>query len=502
MSQSQPITASDGKLALSAQGGTGEATLELGQAGVKPSIAESLPVDGAQGNLSQEVARAEPSLRRRVFNLAWPVISENFLQTMLGIVDTVMVARLGPEALAGVGAALQIMFFVISALSAMSIGSSVLVAQAVGARDYIRAGRFAKQSLVWSVLISIPLIAIGLWAAEPIISIFGMEPEVTAMGADYLRVTMGTVVVLTLSLLSGGVLRGVGDSRTPMLITLAANVINVVLTYGLIFGELGMPELGVVGSAWGTFASRLFGFTVLFIVMWRGIKGVTIRGRDNWLPDFKMARQLLNIGIPAALEQMLNSVGFLTMSLVVAQLGTLALAAHRVALNAMSISFLPGFGFALAATALVGQSIGARRRDEALAVGSIATTWAMIWMGSLGLIFLFFAPWIIAFFTPDPTVVEMGSGGLRAIALTQIFWAISNVQSGALRGTGDTKYPLRVGTSGIWGAVIIGWIMVTFIGGGLAAIWGAFLITAPITAFLVRRRFRHVMTQEEVEPVV
>lgn len=477
-------------------------------AAIEPPQVNDAPEDGQQplahaaqtGTQEADTASDEPPLRRRVFNLAWPVISENFLQTMLGIVDTAMVARLGPEALAGVGAALQIMFFVISALSAMSIGSAVLVAQAVGARDLARAGRFAKQSLVWSVLISIPLVVLGMWAAEPIIGIFGMEPAVTQMGADYLRVTMGTVVVLTLSLLGGGVLRGVGDSRTPMLITLAANVINVILTYGLIFGELGMPELGVVGSAWGTFLSRLFGFTVLFIVMWRGVNGVTIRGRANWLPDLGLARQLLKIGVPAAVEQMLNSVGFLTMSIVVAQLGTLALAAHRIALNAMSVSFLPGFGFAMAATALVGQSIGARRRDEALAVGSIATTWAMAWMGTLGVIFLFFAPWIIALFTPDPTVVEMGGAGLRAIALTQIFWAVSFVQSGALRGTGDTQYPLRVGTSGIWGAVIIGWLLVTFVGGGLTSIWGAFLITAPITAFLVRRRFRQVMTQE-VAPV-
>src|SRR5690606_15987703 len=108
-----------------------------------------------------------PSLPRRVFNLAWPVISENFLQTMLGIVDTIMVARLGPGALAGVGSAIQIMFFIISALSATSVGSSVLVAQSVGAQDYDRASRFAKQSLVWSMLISIPLLLIGLIAAEP-----------------------------------------------------------------------------------------------------------------------------------------------------------------------------------------------------------------------------------------------------------------------------------------------------------------------------------------------
>lgn len=447
---------------------------------------------------SVHVPTAAISMRRRVFNLAWPVISENFLQTMLGIVDTIMVARLGPGALAGVGSAIQIMFFIISALSATSVGSSVLVAQSVGAQDYERASRLAKQSLVWSVLISIPLLLIGLIAAEPIISIFGMEPEPSKIGADYLRVTMGTLSVLTLMLLGGGVLRGVGDSRTPMMITFVANIVNVIFTYGLIFGELGMPELGAVGSAWGTFISRVVGFSILFWVMWRGVKGVSIRGSAGWWPEWKLARQILKIGLPAATEQMLNSVGFLTMSIVVAQLGTLALAAHRVALNAMSISFLPGLGFALAATALVGQSVGARRPDEAKAVTTIATQWALVWMCILAVIFLFFAEKIIAIFTPDPTVVALGGAGLRAIALTQPFWAINMVQSGGLRGTGNTQFPLRVGTSGIWAAVLLG-ALFTFLTDknyGLVPIWAAFLFTAPVTAFLTFRKFRRTIDSD------
>lgn len=453
----------------------------------------SLVVDAeAPAAVAQPAAPAVP-MQRRVFNLAWPVISENFLQTMLSIVDTIMVARLGPEALAGVGAALQIMFFLISALSATSVGSSVLVAQAIGAQKFERAGLLAKQSLVWSVIISIPLIIAGIFAAEPIIAIFGMEPAPTQIGADYLRVMMGTGAVLTLLLLGSGVLRGAGDSRTPMLITLFANVINIVFTYGLIYGELGMPEMGAVGSAWGTFISRAVGFAILFWVMWRGVNGVTIRGRAGWMPDLPLARSILKLGIPAATEQMINSVGFTVMSIVVAQLGTLALAAHRVALNAMSVSFLPGFGFAMAATALVGQSIGAGRPEDAKAVVKIATQWAMIWMGTLGLVFLFFAEAIIGIFTPDPDVIRMGSAGLRVIALTQPFMAISMVQNGGLRGSGDTHYPLRVGTAGTWAAVLLGALLLNTVGGGLTSVWGAFIVTTPVTAYLAWRRFRKTM---------
>src|SRR5690242_5311750 len=147
-------------------------------------------------------------LRRRVLGLAAPMIGENFLETLLGIVDTLLVAGLGAVAIAGVGSALQIMFFLISALSALAIGSSVLVAQAVGARDLARAGQLGRQSLIWSVLCSIPLSLGGLLLARPVIGLFGLEPQVAAIGVQYLQVTMGTVVVLVALFIGGGVLRG------------------------------------------------------------------------------------------------------------------------------------------------------------------------------------------------------------------------------------------------------------------------------------------------------
>jgi putative MATE family efflux protein len=432
--------------------------------------------------------------------LAWPVISENFLQTLLGIVDTIFVARLGAEALAGVGAAVQIMFFVFSILMATSVGSSVLVAQAIGARDSGRAGKISKQSLTWSVVLSIPLVLTGIFFAKPLIDIFGMEAHVTAIGVDYLQVMMGTVVVFSLSFLGGGVLRGAGNSRTPMLVTLIANVINIVLTYGLVFGELGMPEMGAVGSAWGTFYSRLIGFGILFWIMWRGFNGVSIRGRGDWLPQITTARQILKIGVPAAIEQLLNSVGFLVMSIVVAQLGTAAMAANRVAMNALSLSFLPGVGFGMAASALIGQSIGARKPDEGRAVSEIATQWAILWMSSLGVIFFFFSRNIVMFFTSDPAVIEIGAAGLQIMAFTQPFWAITIVQSNALRGTGNSQYPLRVGVTALWIAVLLGAVAIQYIDGGLGLLWGMFLVTSPFNALLQWRKFRSEIADPKLIP--
>ena len=434
------------------------------------------------------------SIQRRVFNLAWPVISENFLETLLGIVDTWLVASLGAIAIAGIGAAIQFMFFVIAAMSAVSVGNSVLVAQAVGARNFVRASYVAKQSLVWSVILSIPLIVIGLVAAEQLVSIFGLEPEVALIGAQYLRVTMGTVAVLTLLFLGGGVLRGAGDSRTPMLVTALANVLNVFLAYGLIYGKFGLPQMGAVGSAWATFIARSVALVLLLRALWRGSNGVSIQGEGSWWPQWAIASQVLKIGVPAAMEQVLINLAFLTFTIVISHLGTDVLAAQRIAMNAMSISFLPGFGFAIAATALVGQSIGARRPEEGATVAKIATIWVVIWMGTLGVLFFLFASQIMHLFTSDPTVVAAGTASLRIVALVQPFWGISFVQAGALRGTGNTQYPLRINTLGIWVSVGLGALFVWYINGSLAAGWAAFLLTTPVTALLMWRRFRSTIT--------
>lgn len=447
--------------------------------------------------VAQPNARA---MQRRVLGLAWPVIAQNLLETMLGIVDTVLVANLGPNATAGVGSAQQVMFFLISALSALSIGSAVLVAQAVGAGDQERAGRLARQSLVWAVLIGIPLALVGLMLAGPILSIFRLEPAVQQIGTEYLSVTVGTGVVLTALLIGGGVLRGAGDSRTPMVVTAIANVVNIGLAYSLIYGHVGLPAMGAVGSAWATFIARALALTLMLIVLWRGKNGVRISGRAGWRPEGKLARQIMQIGLPAALEQILTSAAFFVLVIVVAGLGTNTLAAHQISFTALSASFLPGFGFAIAATTLVGQSVGARRIAEGNAAAKISVIWALTWMSVFGALILIFAEPIMRLFTPDEGVIAAGTNGLRVVALSQPFWAIQLVFSGALRGTGDTRFPLVVGSLGMWAGVGLAALLVNLFQGGLAMIWVAFLVVGPIIGALYWWRFRQtVVTMARAE---
>ncbi|MDE0142768.1 MAG: MATE family efflux transporter [Caldilineaceae bacterium] len=463
----------------------------------------SEPASGAVA--AGPTASPRPTAQKRVFNLAWPVIGESFLETMLMVVDTWMVAQLSTAAIAGVGTSVQVLFFIIAALGALSVGSSVLVAQAYGAGKLVEAARLARQSIVWSVILSLPLALTGFLLAGPVIGLFGVEADVARIGKEYLQVTMATVVVLIVLMIGGGALRGLGDSQTPMRVTALANFVNVFLTYGLIFGVAGLPGLGAVGSAWGTFLSRLLAAVLLLIVMWRGRQGVSISGRsNNWLPEISVANSVLRIGVPAALEQLLTSAAFTSMTAIVATLGTAALASHRIAFNVLSLSFLPGFGFAIAATALVGQSVGAREPKEGAEAAAIATRWAVVWMAVMGAVSYLLAEPILRLFSQDPAVVSDGVDAIRVVALAQPFWAILFVQSGALRGMGNTSFPLRANTGGIWATMIIAWVAVNYFDGGITRVWGVFLITSPVMAVILWKRFsravREWSDQVEGEP--
>jgi MATE family, multidrug efflux pump len=274
-----------------------------------------------------------------------------------------------------------------------------------------------------------------------------------------------------------------------------ANLFNVVLAYALIYGDFGLPALGPVGSAWATFLARSLALALLVAALWRGRGGVTISGRGSWRPNVGVVRSVLSIGVPAALEQVLIAAGFITLAIVVARLGTVTLAAHQIAFVALSFSFLPGIGFGIAATTLVGQSLGGRQMDEGALAVRIALRWAVGWMSAIGAIVLIFAQPIMQLFTVDPAVIEVGAAGLRIVALAQPFWAVLLVYAGALRGTGNTRFPLIATGSALWLSVGLAYALLASVGGGLIAVWAAFLALAPAQAVIYRWRW-HLAVRE------
>jgi multidrug resistance protein, MATE family len=442
-------------------------------------------------------APAEPMTQRRVLGLAVPIIGENLLQTAVGAVDTFMVARLGAYAVAGVGTGFELVFFIISILSAIDIGATVLVSQAIGAGEQERANHLARQAIVWGVLLAIP-VSIAMYVAAPsVIGLFGTEPDVAAAATTYLQIIAATAIALFLSFVCGAVLRGAGDSRTPLQAAVIANIINVIVAYVLIFGHFGLPALGVAGSALGAASGRGVGAAYMLLVMARGTKAISLSGSWGWVPRFDIARQLLTLGVPAAMEQVLSAGAFTTLIAVVALIGTEALAAQQITFTALSLAFLPAFGFSIAATALVGQSIGARIPADARAASRIALRWALIWMGIGGVLAFLLAERALGVFTGDPVVIASGTSALRALSIALPFWALWFVSSGSLRGSGDTRTPLIIGAATMWLSVLFAWIGVRWFGGGLGWVWSAFVLTTTPAAFLMWFAYRRRISKFE-----
>ncbi|HEV2127476.1 MAG TPA: MATE family efflux transporter [Thermomicrobiales bacterium] len=436
----------------------------------------------------------------RVLRLALPIIGENLLQTTVGVVDTLFVAALGAAALAGVGVALEVVFFAIAILSSIAIGGTVLVSQAIGARSTESANRLARQTVLWGAILSVPLAVLAYSTAPGLVGLFHTEPEVADHAVTYLRIIGGTIVTLLMTFVCGAVLRGAGDSQTPLRASLVANVVNVFLAYTLIFGKLGFPRLEVAGSAWSTTIGRAVSAGILLWFLFSGRRAVSLAGRYGWRPQVRTARKLMTIGVPSAIEQMLMSAGFTAMIAIVALIGTDALAAQQISFNALAMAFLPGFGFAIAATALVGQSLGAHDLDAAKTAARLSARWSLLWMTTGGTIYFIFSESILRIFTDNESVIGYGDGALKALAVSLPLWTFWTVYGGSLRGLGDARTPMVASALSMWLAVGLAYVLVRWFDGSLTLVWATFLVTSPIAAvintLMFHRRLRK--TRDEV----
>lgn len=443
-------------------------------------------------SIRKPAVEGEPiSLNRQLFNLAWPSLIENLLQTMLGFVDLVFVGQLGAEAIAGVGLGNQLMFLLLVSFMGLSVGNQALVARAIGAGDKEYAQRIAKQSLIIAAVLSLFIAAVGLIFSDSIIAVMGATADVTAIGGAFLRIVSTFSIVMGVMLIGGGTLRGSGDTRTPMVITGLINFINIALDYLLIFGNFGFPRLGPVGSAVATTIARAVGAAlILYVLFKRGsILKLPVRGGWNFQRD--VVARILNIGWPAAAEQIVFQLGFLTFSAIAIFLGTADLAAQQIAFNISGFSILPAFAFGVAATTLVGQNLGAQNPDRAEASAWQALKSGMVWMCLMGVGFYVWRDWLVGIYTTDPDVIRLGEMCLIFIAVAQPLQAISVVLASALRGAGDTRATLIFTFIGIWIVrVAFGYLMGIVFGLGLFGVWLGWIADFLTRATLIAWRFR------------
>jgi putative MATE family efflux protein len=437
----------------------------------------------------------EKDIQKMVVNLAWPSITEMFLMSLVGIADMIMVGRLGPEigpkAISAVGLTNQPIFFAMAIFQALNVGTTALVARCMGAGNRDGASEAAKQTFVIVLILGALVGALGFFVAETIIRFMGAAADVIPMGTIYMKIVSLGLVFNIVAMGLSSVLRGSGDTHTPMRANMTANIVNVIGNYILIYGKFGFPALGVAGAAIATSFSRILSAVWLFYVITRGSAIIHIDFRNGYRFDWDIVRRIFKVGFPASIEQFVMRGGQMFFVRIVAGLGTLTYAAHQIALNVMSLSFMPGMGFGIAASTLIGMSLGAKRPDIAERAGYQTQKLGTMMASGMGILFFIGAPWIVGMYNSNPAVIAQGALALRVVAIMQPAQSTQFILAGGLRGAGDTKWPLYTTAIGVWGIrIVLAILFVNYFKFGLVGAWAAMAIDQLVRSILITYRYR------------
>lgn len=440
---------------------------------------------------SIDVPQAE--IRRRIFSMVWPATVENVLQMLVGIVATGMVGKISAEAVAAVGLSTRITQIVWGLFSAIGTGATVLIARAFGANNRPAAKRTAEQAMLLAVgLVAIMTIIIWSRARSLLVLLFNPEDQLLLQSAyTFLRLAVWGMPFMAVMQVVGAIMRGAGNTKTPMQIAFIVNIINVVANYVLIYGVFGSPALGMPGAAVAMIISQFVGAVLALYAITRPLASVQLNLRQKIATDTQEMRHILGIGIPAAFEHLFWQFATIIMMGLIVTFGTNALAAHQLGLNAESLSYMPSAGFGIAATAFVGQSLGAGRLDLAKRYVKEINKWGIVLTVVTGGMLLLIPTQIMSLLTNDAEVIELGAIYLRLMGSVQIPQLIAGILNGAMRGGGDTKAPMYIGGIGLWGIRIpFSFIFGQYLQMGITGVWLAMTLDLLVRFLLTLLRYR------------
>ncbi|PLS80463.1 MAG: hypothetical protein CYG59_07745 [Chloroflexi bacterium] len=440
----------------------------------------------------------ESSLRRQVLRLALPAVGEQFLNMLVGLTDVYLVGHLtatavaklgyGPaEGLAGIGLANYVVWIITTIFMAGAVGTTALIARATGAQEQGEANNILRQSLLLGAVIGIVGGLLMYSTAGAALQLFGAAPDVAALGKRVLHISAVSMPLAGIMFVLNAALRGAGDTKTPLLIMILVNGINMLLSWLLVNGYLGFPTMGVAGAAWGSTISRIIGGIVVVGLLLRGCGSLQLDLLPR--PHGNTLMRILRVGLPTGAEMLAFQSALVVYARFVTNLGTVPYAAHNTVITAESISFLPGLGFAVAATTLVGQSLGAEDPQRARRSGHEAYIQSAVFMGIMGVLFVIMPEFFLSLLVDDPEVVAAGVLPLRLVGIIQPLLAANFVYAGALRGAGDTRWPLLIKLVSPWlvRVPLAIWLIPLY---GLTGAWIAMSIDLAVQGVLALWRFR------------
>lgn len=426
-----------------------------------------------------QLEQIETSPYKNAFNMAWPAVIESFFVAFAGLIDSLMVSRLGAYAVAAVGLTTQPKFLGLALFFAVNIAVSALVARRRGEGNKDDANRILITAIVFIVIAAAAVSTLCLVLADQIILFCGSTPETHGSAVIYFRIIMGCMIFNCIQMGINSAQRGAGNTKITMVTNITSNTINIIMNYMLIEGHCGFPALGIHGAAIATVLG-----TVIACIM--SISSICKAGcfvsiphiiSSRIKPAFQSFKSIVKIGYGIFFEQILMRIGFMLTAIMAAKQGTSAMAAHQVGMNIMGLTFSFGDGLQAAAVALIGRSLGENNKEMAKKYGRICMTYGGIIATVLCLVYYFGAGLLMGLFFKETEIIATGVSIMRVIIFIVIFQIIQVVYMGCLRGAGDTLYTAVASTISVTivrtaGSYIFGYML----GFGITGIWCGVLL--------------------------
>jgi len=431
-------------------------------------------------------------MRREAISITWPAFVELVMSTLFGMVDMIMVGKLSSAAIAAVGLTNQPFMLLLAIFSAVNVGTSTLVAWNIGAGNKEKASFVARQIVVINTILGIIMSTVGLVFSRQIVIFMGAEADTIKDATIYFQIVSAGLVFQAINLGITAALRGAGETKIPMFYNIGSNLLNILGNYILIYGKFGMPKMGVAGAALSTTISRWAAcFIALGIVYFSNLSVISIERKGIFKFDVDIIKQVFSIGLPSAMEQFVLQSGLMLFARTVSGLGTVKFAAHQIGLNICGLTFSPSMAFGVAATTLVGQSLGAKDEEKAKKYADMIHHMAILVACIMGGVFILFSYQLALLYTDDITVAAAASVILKIMALAQPGQSTQLSVAGVLRGAGDTMYPLYASIFGIWiFRVFVAYIFVNVFHWGLIGAWVALVFDQYTRAAIVYFRYR------------
>ena len=382
---------------------------------------------------------------REIIYLAIPAVEEMTLYMMIWIFDTMMIGKYGGElAVSSVGLSTEIIYSFFNIIIAVGVSTALtsLISRAIGSKDYKKAEIIANAGIKIAVVLALIFFSLLFFVPDKILNLAGATKEMLPLATRYAKISSFSFFLLTLSSTTNGVFRGVKDTKTSLYVAGSINIVNLFLDYVLIFGNLGFPEWGITGAAVATVAGNFIGI----LLQWSRLKKLPFKISLFSCVSKKDIWEIIRFAIPSGLQEANFSLSRLLGLTFILSLGTAAFAANQIGIAIEAISTMPGWGVAIACTALVGHSIGENKPDKSQEYTLYSTIIASIFMGILACFFFFIPKTLISFFInkQEIDVIRIGAICLQVAAFEQIPIAIVTVLGSYFKGIGNPKIPFYV----------------------------------------------------------